>query len=761
MLKEIFSFPHCHGFPHGLCWGFALFTLWRPCINMSTTNDPYLHQRILELSETPMQRKLRKMAPMPIGAVFLPWHGMTEADARAEFRRMKETGFTCLKQTMGLQPDWPTERILNVALDEGIYPFWYAEGGWEEITPELLTQMGLDPAMDIDEAMEHPDMIAYQKEVIRGQIHGFVNRKKPAPKVEEETKDREKTPGVVGDIRGHDIHPDAVPAFIEWLKAQYGDVKTLCKAWNVEHVGLQGDMLNWESWADVEQGYETGVSANDYRNTRDRLRFRADTYVQEYIEAAVKRTHGEDPNVPVRAGGEMGIFLPFASRGTDMESIALAMREGGSFYPSIHLTWHFEEVHYEVARPVYMQAAMTTDWGRGIWNATWESTGGPSWFSGGKSPFVEWAQDKTPGHTDHEGIQSILMLSWLAAGYRGFGLWTWNGRTAGWEAGEFTLLDRNNELTPRALRAGAIGKAARKYRRELWESDKQPVVGVLQDWENEALWAAMGVPGRNHYKSEPIRARIGAARALINGNVPWEHVTARQLADGLGPRYASIYIPAFIALTDELRRDLMAYVEQGGRVVMDMPSAFIDGYGRVLSTAEGSDFEKMFGVKLHEYTYSREVNTTFVLRGEKLFGFTVEVTPTTASVLDEYEGRGKPAITENRLGKGTAVLLGCQASLNSHLPGNLFYEELIRDVTVGQAALPFRCEEVVVYQQVSPKAVHYFLINDQGKAVTAQLDISGFQPGDAVDAISGEPISSLSAIDVPAENGRWIRVAKG
>ena len=59
------------------------------------------------------------------------------------------------------------------------------------------------------------------------------------------------------------------------------------------------------------------------------------------------------------------------------------------------------------------------------------------------------------------------MLSWLAAGYRGFGLWTWNQRTAGWEAGEFGLLDRNRKVTPRAIRAGAIGKTARKYRREL------------------------------------------------------------------------------------------------------------------------------------------------------------------------------------------------------------------------------------------------------------------------------------------------------
>jgi beta-galactosidase len=723
---------------------------------MSTTDDPFLTQRILDLSDSPMQRKLRKLAPMPVGAVFLPWPGMTEETGRAELRRMRETGFTCLKQTMPLLPEWPVDRILNMALDEGVYPFWYAEGGWEDITPELLKRLGLSPAMDIDVAMEHPVMIEHQRGVIRKQIAAFSKSAKPKPDPDA-PKSRETTPGVVGDIRGQDIHPDALPVFIEWLQAQYGDLETLKKAWNVEHVGLEGGLHTWKTWEDVLRGVESEVSARDYRNTRDRLRFRADTYIRDYIDAAVDRTHAIDPNVPVRAGGEMGLFLPFASRGTDMEGIAHSMIRGGSFYPSIHLTWHFEEVRFEVARPVYMQAAITTDWGRGIWNATWESSGGPSWFSGGKSPFVPWAADRTPGHTCHEGIQSILMLSWLAAGYRGFGLWTWNGRTAGWESGEFMLLDRNNELTPRALLAGSIGRAARKYRRELWNADKQPQVGVLQDWENEAMWAAMAVVGREHYKSEPIRARIGASRALINGNIPWEHVTARQLANGLGPRYACIYVPAFICLSTQLRKDLIAYAEQGGRVVMDLPSAYLDEYGRVLPTGIGSDFEKLFGVKLREYAYSRENNTVFTLRGQDLSGFTAWIEPTKARVLETYADRPWAAITENRIGKGSAVLLGCEASLGCHLPGNEFLEKLIREFSVVRPP-ELSCEGAIAYQLVAPTARHVFLVNDRLHAVDARLSLTTPPPKQVIDAVTGEVIDSLEQVVVPPESARWLRL---
>ena len=347
--------------------------------------------------------------------------------------------------------------------------------------------------MDIDEAMEHPTMLAYQKDIIAQQIEDdFAARQAKQQKqtitYEDEQKNKSLeeirarqyvTPGVVGNVKGHEIDPSLYPQLIAWLQKKYKTVDALKVAWNCDgsHVGLAGPReaaQNWQSWEDVEQGLDTDVATKDYSHYCDFMRFRAETFIDSAIKAKIETQQLTDPNVPVRAGGEMGIFLPFASRGTDMEGIARAMAEGGSFYPSIHLTWHFEEAFYEVARPVYMQAAMTTDWAKGIWSATWESSGGPSWFSGGKSPFVKWAQDKTPGFTCHEGTQTILMLSWLAAGYRGFGLWSWNQRTAGWETGEFGLLDRNRKVTKRAIRAGDIGKAARKFRRELWESDKQP-----------------------------------------------------------------------------------------------------------------------------------------------------------------------------------------------------------------------------------------------------------------------------------------------
>ena len=104
-------------------------------------DDPFLNKLFDRLHDSPMQRKIRDLAPMPFGVVFLAWKGMTEQEMREHFRLMKKLGFHNLKQTMGT-PEWTQSRVLEVALEEGVIPFWYGEAGWEAITPELLAKLG-------------------------------------------------------------------------------------------------------------------------------------------------------------------------------------------------------------------------------------------------------------------------------------------------------------------------------------------------------------------------------------------------------------------------------------------------------------------------------------------------------------------------------------------------------------------------------------------------------------------------------------------
>jgi beta-galactosidase len=220
-----------------------------------------------------------------------------------------------------------------------------------------------------------------------------------------------------------------------------------------------------------------------------------------------------------------------------MEGIARLMAGLGSFYPSIHLAWHFEEVDFEVARPVYMQASLAQDWFKGGWAATWESTGGPQQLSGGKA-WTSEAAARTAGFTVDGGVMTQLMLSYLAAGFKGFGFWCWDARTAGWEAGEYALLDRRLQPTERAIQAGRIGQAARRWRDELWQARKEPLVGLFTDFENDAMWAAISVHGRDKFKHVPMQARVGAARAL--DRLCTTHLAYQWLCGGVPMNYHTL-----------------------------------------------------------------------------------------------------------------------------------------------------------------------------------------------------------------------------
>ena len=138
-------------------------------LSLGQQADEFYHDLYDSMHDSPMQQKFKKIAPMPFGVVFLPWAGATEEDLRHHFRMMKELGFTNLKQTMST-PEWPTKETLKIALEEGIIPFWYGQGGWEDITPELLAKIGLPEDMSVQEAREHPKMWAYQTKVLEKHI---------------------------------------------------------------------------------------------------------------------------------------------------------------------------------------------------------------------------------------------------------------------------------------------------------------------------------------------------------------------------------------------------------------------------------------------------------------------------------------------------------------------------------------------------------------------------------------------------------------
>ena len=706
--------------------------------------DEYLTELYNKLNWSPMQEKFKQIAPMPFGVVFLPWAGCTEQDMRRHFRMMKQLGFTNLKQTMAT-PEWSEKDILKIAMEEGIIPFWYGEGGWEPITPQLLRELAIPDSLSMPDIRKHPAMIAYQEKVLWKQLDKWKQSKPPL-------------------AFQHSHHPDAYlrPAdlllFRQWIKNKYESIETLVKAWNQYEVGITA--TPYKTWDDFDKdplistvpGTDEIIPSEgkEYGKVKDILRFKADMYIRSIRE----NNKSDFPEQPVRAGGEMGLFLPFAARATDMEGIATAMKDVGSFYPSIHLAWHYEELDYEVTRPIYMQSSLCTDWFKGGWAATWESTGGPQQFSGGKG-WDRKGQEGTAGYTVNAGTITQLLLSYLAGGFKGVGLWAWNYRRAGWESGEYALLDRNNEPGDRAVRAGEIAKAANKFRDELWKAHKEPYVGVFVNWDSEAIWAALSGPNRTHFKNYPVMARVGISRALINSNIPFEYVTANDIRRGLAQRYKVIYLAAQVSINEDLFPLLQTFVQQGGRLVLDAPGGWWNEQGRVLNTAKGSSFEKIFGASIADYQYSN--NVPFTIGQHLLNGFVLQIKPTTAQVAERFQN-GEPAVTINKVGSGQAVILSPDASFSMRGKENRFMEAWTIRHTMGNWRSPYTCATAIVYRQASPAADHYFFLND-APAKKVAFSSSRYRYKKFTDALTGAVINP-AAIALEGYSGRWIRAEK-
>ncbi|MCB1120258.1 MAG: beta-galactosidase trimerization domain-containing protein [Verrucomicrobiae bacterium] len=729
-----------------LLFGLLFFVGIHP-LSFAQIGHDFLHQNYDRLHDSPMQEKFRRIAPMPAGVVYIQRPGEGESDIRWHFRTMKELGFNSLK---GIYPvgDWTEEEIQLIALEEGLIPWWYGEGGWEAVTDDLLEKLNIPKHLPISEIRTHPAFLAYQAGVLKDRILRATDYREEHPGGEiPKSSSRAFEPSIGG--RGLELNEKGKRLFVDWARDRYGSIDDVNRAYNQQHanlgVGGGGPFKNWDDFSARWLDY----NHREYRVRRDIFRFKADMAL-ENIRRRVEEFHAFNPHAPFRAGGELNLFRPQPWWNVDFEGIADVMRSAGSFYPSIHFSWHFDEVEDEIVQSSYMQAAFMNDLFKGGWSAAWECSGGPQQFDGEKFG------DPYKGFTVDDRTLTQFFLSQLAAGFKGFGIWCWSTRTAGKEAGEYSLLDRNNEVTDRAIAVSRIGKAMQTWRDELWAAHKEPQVGILWSWDNDAIWSAMSDRGRDDFRDRPMQARVGISRVFIENNVPFEYVTCDDIRNGLAPRYPVIYLPAILALNQDLMLFLEDYVKQGGRLVLDMPGAWYDEFSQLYPTHEGTIFERIFGVVIGDYQYAGR-NRAYQIGDLKLLGSIGSFRPTHANVAAFFDD-GKPAITEASYGRGSAVLVGCEfGRMYFKDPSGALAQMILRHA-LGDSSAPFNAVGAYVYRLAGKTADHYFLINDGPETevtIHSKILYSGMK-----DAVSGEVFQPNDKIKVDGFSGRWMRFAK-
>lgn len=734
-------------------------------------DDPFLSELYWELNRTPMQERLRNIKPFPVGVVYYQQRDENMDSAKKEFRVIHDLGFTALKQIELRKPDNPSnyrEQVYHAALDEGLSPWYYGRGGWAEITQELVDELGIDMEVskeNMPAIQNDPRMLAYQtNQVIRPRIARRAEKKQKIEEFLEKSKQRKGEPG-----RNSPWLPERlIPAFADWLKDTYGTIDVLKEAWNEGFIPELDGVNSFMDAANLmkgegydEYGNLKGNKSHDFRRFRDAMRFQASLIVKNY-ELLMEFLTQWDSIEPERTGGHQ-LFENQAANTWDLEGQAKAAAEGGSFYASIHLPHHFFLVDGEITKPVYMQARTISDVFKGGWAATWESAGGPTFYSGYHP-------------AKHDGkVMRQLMCSYIAAGLKGVGIWMWNSRAEGWEVGEYALCDIQGNPSERAVEAGRIAGILQEQRFELWESMDEPAVGLLYSWETEAMLGRLSLGAYpldmfvyetdhdRQFRQYHAQARIGVARALMNNHVPYENVTERDLAAGLADRYPIIFLPYTLTLDKETISILEAYVKEGGRLVADFSLLKMDTYGRLNKQPVGSYFEQLFGF-IHTDYYHTFHHSKYLL-GEEFdntgYG---DLKVTTAKVEERFDD-GTPAVLNHAFGEGSVTYFNFEAGRFMFEPGHEKIENFVVQHTLGNYRVPFKvsgAEGTMVFRRSAPDADHYIFINE-GEEEQVQVSSDYFDYVSAIELIEEENLNvnnSSFSVTVPAYSALWVRAVK-
>ncbi|HEX2975732.1 MAG TPA: hypothetical protein VHO68_07325, partial [Bacteroidales bacterium] len=189
---------------------------------ISQHTDEFMVSLYDKLHSSEIQDKFRNLHPMPAGVVYVQHPGEGEKEIRAHFRLMKQLGFNALKQIQTV-PGWTVEQISLIALEEGIIPWWYGEGGWENITPELLKKLKIPENTPLNKARVDPAMVSYQTELLKQRVINTIEFKRTHSETENQFLSggsRAYDPQVGG--RGIELNEKGESLFIDWCIKKYG-----------------------------------------------------------------------------------------------------------------------------------------------------------------------------------------------------------------------------------------------------------------------------------------------------------------------------------------------------------------------------------------------------------------------------------------------------------------------------------------------------------------------------------------------------------
>ncbi|MGW5136952.1 beta-galactosidase [Streptomyces sp. NPDC004135] len=502
--------------------------------------------------------------------------------------------------------------------------------------------------------------------------------------------------------------------FRRWLAAAYGTVDAVNEAWGTAFWGQR-----YTDFEQINPPRLTPATVNPAQ-ALDYKRF-ADATMRENFRMERDILHRLSPGVPVTTN-----FMTALSQCDSVDYWAWG-REVDLVTNDHYLITDGRRTHVNLA----MAADLTRSVAGGApWLLLEHSTSGVNW------------QPRNPAKAP--GQMARNSLAHVARGSEGAMFFQWRQSRRGAEKFHSAMVPHGGTGTRvwrEVVELGSFVDALAEIRGTRTDAD----VAVLWDWHS---WWAQSLDWRPSVDHDARERADAFYEALYDRHLTVDF--AHPEADV--SRYPLVVVPALYLMTEAAGRNLTAYVEGGGTLVVSYFSGIVDEHDAVHEGAYPGPLRDVLGLTVEEFSP--------LLPGERVritgpdgteLGadvWTEFVVPRGADTVLAYAdgpAAGLPAVTRHRLGEGTAWYVSTRLGADG------------LDTLLGRAAADARIaprpdlpRDVEVVRRTGEPGTYLFAVNHTGADAKVPLEVPG------TELLTGERAAGRLA--VPAGAVRVVRL---
>jgi len=372
----------------------------------------------------------------------------------------------------------------------------------------------------------------------------------------------------------------------------------------------------------------------------------------------------------------------------------------------VTVTWRsFQRVQIDVLRPLILPTQfITTNIGGLGWSdnwdhyaitadldlASWDDYVGQGHLDIAKNAMLNdfvrgwkrqdfWVMETEPGNVNWAPVNNALWpgetraLAWQTIGHGADAVlyWQWRSALNGQEQYHGAIVGPDGEPLPIYAEIAQLGKDLELTRDALAGTSPHAEIAILHDYDSR--WAVDFQPFTKDYDQEQV---------LLRFYVPLERVAAAngQAVDIIDPTssvdlapYKLLVAPSLNVISAELAAKLLAYVKQGGKLILGPRSGMKDEFNSLNPQRQPGPLAAALGAKVEQYYALEkpvEISNQLLSGGSDswfqgnadTWAETLEITDHETGPLFVYQDMGwlnaRPAVVFRNIGKGTLTYVG-------------------------------------------------------------------------------------------------------